>query len=178
MKLAQVKVASPCKESWQGMTGDDQVRHCQRCDKHVYNLSEMTTDEAEALLAAHGASMCVRLYQRADGTVKTADCPTPRRWPIAAVGAAALAVGAVAVAGRAEPRRLPVVAVPAPTPPAPPPDPGPPVAIMPPEVLYGPPSPPPTATKPKPAKHVRKRPPKHIRGEWTQGVMLSPFDDQ
>jgi hypothetical protein len=56
--------------------------------------------EAEALLAKHGSSICVRLYQRADGTVLTADCPVGlrrtrvRRGVLAAAGAGALAAAA------------------------------------------------------------------------------------
>jgi hypothetical protein len=173
MKLGRVKVASPCRESWQGMTGDDQVRHCQRCDKFVYNLSAMTTDEAEALLASRGESMCVRLYQRADGTVKTADCPSPLRWPVAAVGAAALAVGAVAVAGRPEPRRLPVVTVP---PPPPASAPSPPVVVPHHDVPYGPAAPPLVQPPPKMVRPARIRPARHPSddGDWVQGV-LDPF---
>ena len=82
MGLSNLRVASPCKERWADMTGDEQVRLCSGCDRQVYNLSEMTRDEAEAVLAARGIKPCVRFYQRADGTVMTKDCPTrPRRRP-------------------------------------------------------------------------------------------------
>jgi hypothetical protein len=56
------------------------VRLCAGCDRQVFNLSEMTRDEAEALLATRGIKPCVRFYRRADGTVKTTDCaPGARR---------------------------------------------------------------------------------------------------
>ena len=32
------------------MVGDERVRACGSCDKHVYNLSAMTRDEAQALI--------------------------------------------------------------------------------------------------------------------------------
>lgn len=76
--LDQVEVASPCSESWERMTGDERVRHCAKCDLDVFNLSEMTRADAEALLRARwgvGKRLCVRLYKRADGTVITQDCP-------------------------------------------------------------------------------------------------------
>lgn len=74
--LAQVRVASPCPAKWEKMYGNDQVRHCTDCRKNVYNLSAMTRADAEALLVANGSGdMCVRFYERADGTIMTADCP-------------------------------------------------------------------------------------------------------
>ncbi len=73
--LEDVRIASPCSASWEDMTGDARVRFCGKCAKNVYNLSEMTRDEGEALLAKNEGEMCVRLYKRKDGTVITTDCP-------------------------------------------------------------------------------------------------------
>jgi hypothetical protein len=95
VRLAKLKVASPCHESWQDMVGDDRVRHCGRCDKDVFNLSEMNAADAEALLARHGTAPCVRFFRRADGTVKTKDCPTQRPWLRGAVLAGAVAAGGI-----------------------------------------------------------------------------------
>ena len=61
------------------MTGDNRVRVCNGCDRPVFNLSEMTRDQAEAVLATRGIKPCVRFYRRVDGTVMTADCPTKVR---------------------------------------------------------------------------------------------------
>jgi hypothetical protein len=79
LPLANVRVASPCKQSWADMVGDDRVRVCAGCERPVFNLSEMTRAEAEAVLATRGITPCVRFYRRADGTVMTADCPTGAR---------------------------------------------------------------------------------------------------
>jgi hypothetical protein len=79
LQLARVRVASPCKERWADMLGDDRVRVCAGCERPVFNLSEMTRDQAEAVLATRGITPCVRFYRRADGTVMTADCPTGER---------------------------------------------------------------------------------------------------
>jgi len=75
IRLDNLRVASPCKESWAKMTGDDRVRACARCEKQVFNLSQMTRAEAEDLLASRGITACVRFYRRLDGTVMTQDCP-------------------------------------------------------------------------------------------------------
>ena len=49
--LDRIAIASPCPASWDEMTGDDQVRHCSLCNLSVHNLSAMTRDEAEGVLA-------------------------------------------------------------------------------------------------------------------------------
>lgn len=77
-RLKHLSVASPCKASWSAMSGDARKRFCGDCRRHVYDLSKMTEAEAEALLGtvdSLGRGPCVRFFQRADGTVLTADCP-------------------------------------------------------------------------------------------------------
>lgn len=46
---------------------------------NVYNLSEMSRRQAEELIASREGGLCVRFYQRADGTVLTRDCPVGLR---------------------------------------------------------------------------------------------------
>jgi hypothetical protein len=76
--LNDIRIASPCHEAWDRMTGDDRARHCGSCEKTVYNLSAMTADEAAALFREREGRICVRLYRRRDGTVLTTDCPVGR----------------------------------------------------------------------------------------------------
>jgi hypothetical protein len=117
--LERLAVATPCNASWAAMTGDDRVRFCGECKKNVYNLSAMTAPEAESLLRAKEGDLCVRYYERADGTVMTQDCPVgvaskrkrQRAFGIAAAGAMALGAAAAAVAvtskqGGARPTRV------------------------------------------------------------------------
>jgi len=92
--LDDLRVASPCRASWTEMSGDDRVRFCGRCEKRVYDFTAMTREEAERLVLAHEGLLCARFYQRADGTVLTADCPEgvrrrsrKRRLVVAALGA-------------------------------------------------------------------------------------------
>lgn len=73
--LDQIRVASPCRASWDGMHGNDRVRHCAQCDKNVYNLSGMTRVDAEDLVSRTEGDLCVRFYRRSDGTMLTEDCP-------------------------------------------------------------------------------------------------------
>jgi len=81
--LDNIRVASPCTETWSAMRGDGRVRHCGTCDQNVYDLSELTRTEAEALLREKEGKLCARYYRRSDGAVMTKDCPSgtlrPRR---------------------------------------------------------------------------------------------------
>jgi hypothetical protein len=103
--LAEIRVASPCPAAWSLMEGDDRSRHCKLCRKNVYNLSEMTTEEAENLIREKEGHLCVRYFQRADGTILTRDCPVGsaavRRMVFTrAATASALLVSIVALWGR------------------------------------------------------------------------------
>ena len=73
--LKNIKVASPCPADWNEMAGDDRKRFCGECRLNVYNLSGMTSYDAENLLRNSEGRLCVRYYQRSDGTILTADCP-------------------------------------------------------------------------------------------------------
>jgi hypothetical protein len=64
------------------MRGDHQVRFCDRCQQHVYNLSEMTAAEAVQLIEGKQDRLCVQLFRRRDGTLITADCPVGWRWQL------------------------------------------------------------------------------------------------
>ncbi len=73
--LEDIRIATPCSADWDEMSGDARVRFCGKCEKNVYNLSAMTREEGEALVRQKEGRLCVRLYQRKDGTVITSDCP-------------------------------------------------------------------------------------------------------
>lgn len=75
----RLRIASPCPMNWESMTGDERARFCQQCKLHVYNISEMTRGQAEALILKTEGRFCARLYRRADGTVLTKDCPVGLR---------------------------------------------------------------------------------------------------
>ncbi len=73
--LHHVQVASPCKADWDQMIGDGRTRFCGQCNLNVYNLSGMTSDEAEGLITRTEGNLCVRFYRRRDGSIITQDCP-------------------------------------------------------------------------------------------------------
>jgi len=61
------------------MAGDERVRFCKHCSKHVFNLSALTRPEAERLIREKEGKFCGRFHQRHDGRMLTADCPTGLR---------------------------------------------------------------------------------------------------
>lgn len=73
--LDLIQIASPCTANWNDMAGDERTRHCSQCNLHVFNLSDMTREEAAAFLAERTGRTCVRMFKRTDGTVLTQDCP-------------------------------------------------------------------------------------------------------
>ena len=77
--LDNIRVASPCNVAWDSMTGDERVRNCDTCKKDVFNLSMMSREEAETLLLERTGAMCVRYFQRHDGTIMLADCTVGKR---------------------------------------------------------------------------------------------------
>jgi len=73
--LDHVRVASPCNVDWDTMFGNDRARFCGQCKLNVFNLSEMTRADAERLVATTEGRLCVRYYQRRDGSIITQNCP-------------------------------------------------------------------------------------------------------
>jgi len=64
--LRQIKIAEPCAVGWDTMQGDDRVRFCSSCNKHVYNLAAMPVKEAAALVRAKDGKLCGRILARDD----------------------------------------------------------------------------------------------------------------
>lgn len=103
--LDNIRVATPCPAKWEDMTGDERSRHCAQCDKSVFNISGMTREEAETLIVAKQGKLCVRYFQRKDGTILTQDCvigisKKRKRRLFAASAAALLAIGGTGIALR------------------------------------------------------------------------------
>jgi hypothetical protein len=89
--IDSIRVADPCNESWDEMTGNDRVRFCSHCSKNVNNISAMTLSEAERLVRKSRGKLCVR-YRTDPKT--NAPIFTKRMASIARHGAAAGVLGA------------------------------------------------------------------------------------
>ncbi|HLL15111.1 MAG TPA: hypothetical protein VK388_08605 [Pyrinomonadaceae bacterium] len=77
--LSHVRVAAPCRADWERMRGNERVRFCDQCSMNVYNLSNMTKKDAEALVLSTEGRLCVRYYHRTDGSILTDNCPVGLR---------------------------------------------------------------------------------------------------
>lgn len=95
-QLPKIHIASPCSMDWESMTGSDQARHCSECNLNVYNFSNMTTQESLDLIKRTEGKLCVRMLQRADGTVITQDCPVGLAAARAKLARVACRLGAIA----------------------------------------------------------------------------------
>jgi hypothetical protein len=102
MSDLRVSFPQPCGEPWEAMAPAGCARICSACDKGVHDLSQYDLEAAEALLRS-GSDVCVRARIGTDGTVALRPGPSrsPRRMVVAAaMGAALLAAGQPAFAGR------------------------------------------------------------------------------
>ena len=72
--LGRIRIAAPCNAEWKWMYGSDRVRFCGQCGQNVFNLSAMTTEEAEDLIRRTEGTLCVRFYRRRDGSILTRNC--------------------------------------------------------------------------------------------------------
>ena len=98
--LDHLRIATPCQREWEGMTGDERVRHCTSCDRKVYDVAAMTRDEIAQALGESEGRLCARLTRRSDGTLVTRDAAPPRPMPRsrAATAAGAMLLSSVALA--------------------------------------------------------------------------------
>jgi hypothetical protein len=75
--LDLIEVQTPCPKYWNGMSGSDQKRYCDHCDRHVHDLSAMTQSEAEELICREAGHLCVRFTRLPNGKIRTLDYCRP-----------------------------------------------------------------------------------------------------
>lgn len=56
-----------CPKLWAQMEGNEKTRFCDVCQKSVHNLSMMTAEERQVLLAGTGESPCVAYFKYLNG---------------------------------------------------------------------------------------------------------------
>jgi len=71
MGLRLLPIAKPCSEPYDAMPGDERTRFCDKCEKHVYNLSARTEDEAREVFSKK-ERVCVRYAKTAAGVIRFA----------------------------------------------------------------------------------------------------------
>lgn len=73
--LDRLTIKTPCPMDFDQMEGDERKRFCSRCQRHVYNIMEMSRHEVIDLIGHSGRRVCARLHRRPDGTLVARQCP-------------------------------------------------------------------------------------------------------
>ena len=74
-RLDQLKIISPCSNDWNRMSGDEKKRFCSRCNKFVYDFSQMTQQQVDTIVSIHQGRMCARMTRWPDGSLITLETP-------------------------------------------------------------------------------------------------------
>ena len=61
--IEQINIKEPCSESWDEMSGNDEVRFCSHCSLNVTDLSAMTRQKALKIVKKAEGGICVRYVQ-------------------------------------------------------------------------------------------------------------------
>ena len=69
--LENFEVPQPCSMNWDEMTGNEEIRHCDRCQHQIYNLSEMPKRRALKVLNQPNEKVCVTYLQDEQNQVIT-----------------------------------------------------------------------------------------------------------
>ncbi len=59
--------------SWDKMTGDNQVRFCEQCQRQVWNFFEMTEAEIVEVMRTNPERLCAQIKKTKDGILVTKD---------------------------------------------------------------------------------------------------------
>ena len=65
--LNNLTIPTPCDADWNSMIGNDRVRFCEHCNLDVHNISLLTRNQTELLIARANGQLCVRYHQDASG---------------------------------------------------------------------------------------------------------------
>jgi hypothetical protein len=114
--IDSVRVTDPCSQDWDEMEGNDQVRFCTHCSKHVNNISAMTRKRAQHLVRRSNGRLCIRYIadpRTAAPLFAEQLVPITRRTPSIAAGVmtASLSLASLAFAQSAPPVNGPVSAI-------------------------------------------------------------------
>jgi hypothetical protein len=73
-----IKVARPCKVTWDEMEGSERARVCGRCLNYVFDIADVPNDAAENLIQDSCGSKALSAFRRSDGKLMISDCPRGR----------------------------------------------------------------------------------------------------
>jgi hypothetical protein len=82
---AERKISS-CPFSWTAVSTKERVKHCDKCQKPVYQLDRMELEQVDALILKRENREKYVLYERPDGKFMTSGCPVAHRRRLQMVG--------------------------------------------------------------------------------------------
>ena len=62
-----LQIETPCPMSWGSLKGDDTKRYCSECSLFVHNASQLSRQDAQALVAGADSRVCMRFEYDAAG---------------------------------------------------------------------------------------------------------------
>ena len=65
----RVSIPKPCHANWNSMTKEEQSRFCSLCKASVYNIADLTEQEAETVLSKN--DVCARISHNHEGHIQT-----------------------------------------------------------------------------------------------------------
>lgn len=69
--LENFEVPKPCSMNWDEMTGNEEIRHCGKCQHQIYNISEMPKRRALKVLNQPNERVCISYLQDEQNQVIT-----------------------------------------------------------------------------------------------------------
>ncbi len=105
-KLDQLNVSKPCSANWEQMIGNAQKRFCAECKKHVFDFSQMTLQQIEAVTAINQGNLCARIARREDGSMMMLEPSLPayagRRLNLPVLSAAVVTILSLSIPAQAQ----------------------------------------------------------------------------
>ncbi|MCB9397993.1 MAG: ankyrin repeat domain-containing protein [Acidobacteria bacterium] len=80
VRLSKNMLLDPCNENWFQMQGNDSVRFCSHCAKHVHNLEAWDAEQVESWLQQQAAPVCVRVLPHRQRIPQISDRRLVRKW--------------------------------------------------------------------------------------------------
>jgi ankyrin repeat protein len=73
----RLQIGGPCSAEWGSMAGNERVRFCAHCSRHVHSLSEITPAQASELVRRSGGRLCLRVERDPGGVPRTRKLAEP-----------------------------------------------------------------------------------------------------
>ncbi len=70
-RFDRIAIKTPCQMDWYKMEGNERVRFCDLCQRHVYNLVHLSKPEIDKIWKNEPERVCARMIKDTDGRLVT-----------------------------------------------------------------------------------------------------------